>query len=279
MRNGGALLDEQLAALARQRIDRDWELVIVDNGSTDDSMRRVEKMADEFAHLTVVTANERAGLSYARNEGTKAARGAVIAFCDADDVVRPDWLVSLSEQVKPGTLVGGALAYDRLNDPVTAFWRDLDGPMSELPIWFRHRPVVMGANFAITKADLERLGGFDETFTGSSDEVDLCYRAYDNGIEVAFAPDAVVDYRLRNTIRAAARQQNGYGRANALLYRKHRATIPAPRPGELLYPYWRLLRCLHHLVRGRALRGHWMCDAAYRRGRLSGSLEARVWFI
>jgi glycosyltransferase involved in cell wall biosynthesis len=279
VRNGGALLDEQLQALSRQDIDTTWELVVVDNGSTDDSVRRVERAAHLFPRLVVVDAPERASLSYARNVGTDAARGAVVAYCDADDVVHPDWLGKLCRATGPGTIAGGALAYEALNDPLSRFWRGLDAMMADLPSWFGDLRAVMGANFAVTRQDFDRLGGFDPIFTGSSDEVDFCYRAYQAGMKVVFVADAVVEYRLRATIRQAARQQRGYGRSNALLYRKHRACMTAPSLRTTIATYWELLRCVHHLVRGRALRGRWLCHAGYRAGRIAGSVDARVWFV
>jgi GT2 family glycosyltransferase len=278
VRNGGALLEDQLLALSHQQLEMPWELIVVDNECTDDSMSRVRKMAQRFQKLVIVTAHERAGLSYARNEGSKVARGAVIAYCDADDVVRPEWLANLVRAVHPGRIAGGALDYATLNDKPSRFWRNVGDSMEELPEWFDALPCVMGANFAITKTDLAAIGGFDEAFLASSDEVDLCYRAHQIGIEAVFVSDAVVDYRLRSTIREAARQQLGYGRSNVLIYRKHRAQIAAPSMRGTFNPYWALVRRVHELVRGRTLRGRWICDAAYRIGRLTESVESRVWF-
>jgi GT2 family glycosyltransferase len=277
VRNGGPLLDEQLVALSRQRMDERWELVVVDNGSTDDSMARVGRVADRFPHLTMVRADERAGLSYARNEGWRAAAGEVIAFCDADDVVRPDWLANLCAQVAPGQLVGGALDYATLNDDTVRLWRSEEAAAESLPRWFRHLPCVMGANFAITRADLEKLDGFDERMA-SSDEVDLSYRAAEQGMRITFAPDAVVAYRLRTSLAATLRQSVLYGRYNVRLYRKYRATMPEQPMRWTVDYYSELLRDSPDVFRGRAMRGRWLCLAAYRWGRISGSIRERIWY-
>jgi hypothetical protein len=80
---------------------------------------------------------------------------------------------------------------------------------------------VPGCNLAIRRADLEQLGGFDPQFRAAGDDVDICWRLLDSGRRIAFSPGAVVWHHRRRSIRGYLRQQRGYGKAEALLERKH----------------------------------------------------------
>jgi hypothetical protein len=80
---------------------------------------------------------------------------------------------------------------------------------------------VPGCNMAIRKATLEQIGGFDPQFRAAGDDVDVCWRLLDTGHRLAFNPGAVVWHHRRRTVRAYLRQQHGYGKAEALLERKH----------------------------------------------------------
>jgi hypothetical protein len=68
---------------------------------------------------------------------------------------------------------------------------------------------------------LERIGGFDPRFRAAGDDVDVCWRLLDDEQRIAFSPGAVVWHHRRGTVRGYLRQQRGYGRAEALLERKH----------------------------------------------------------
>jgi glycosyltransferase involved in cell wall biosynthesis len=80
---------------------------------------------------------------------------------------------------------------------------------------------VPGCNMAIRKAALEQIGGFDPQFRAAGDDVDVCWRLLDSGEKIGFSPGAVVLHHRRRTVRAYLRQQRGYGKAEALLERKH----------------------------------------------------------
>jgi glycosyltransferase involved in cell wall biosynthesis len=277
VRDAAATVGDQLRALATQACADPWELVVVDNGSRDATVAVVESWRPSLPGLRVVSAVDRAGLAYARNVGARVARGQLLAFCDGDDVVRPGWLSALVATCPPGGMAGGALAYDRLNDPVARYWRG-DAPAADgLPLGHCFLPYAVGANYVIDRATYWEMGGCDERFLTASDDVDLSWRVQLAGRPVTYAPAAVVDYRLRDSVRAAARQRFAYGRAEALLYAKHRRHVDRQLE-QWLRVLWFLSSRAHHLVRGRRLRGRWLCVAAYHAGRMLGSWERRVWF-
>src|SRR4051812_28957961 len=88
-RNAARLLPLQLAALAKQTYAGTWEVVVADHRSADGTARVASEWAARLPCLRVVSVGRRGGANVARNEGARAARGEVLAFCDADDVASP----------------------------------------------------------------------------------------------------------------------------------------------------------------------------------------------
>lgn len=92
--NAEAFIGIQLKALSKQRVDFDWEVIVVDNGSRDKTVDVVSNYSNSLPNLRVVQAHEHRSAAYARNVGAAIANGDFLAFCDADDVVEKDWLYS-----------------------------------------------------------------------------------------------------------------------------------------------------------------------------------------
>lgn len=234
-RDAADTLDDQLAALARTTTARAWELVMVDNGSTDRSADVASAWVDRFERAKLVAAHDRPGAGYARNVGVADARGSALLFCDADDAVTPDWLDAITDALELAPIVGGRCRFDRINPSWALEMRDLpqtDGLMAwEDPPHFPH---VAACNMAMTRDVFERLGGFDVELTELAD-TELCARAALSGIGLAFVPDAVVDVRLRPTIAAAFRQSRRWGAASVALL--SRLDDHGARPAER----WRAL--------------------------------------
>ena len=89
VKNGGDILPKTLRAICESDLTRDaWELIVVDDGSTDNS----SLVAAEYADLVIRIGGRSHGPAYARNRGVERARGEVICFFDADVLVHPDTL-------------------------------------------------------------------------------------------------------------------------------------------------------------------------------------------
>lgn len=86
--NRAAYVTSAVRSVLDQRGAPDFEVLIVDDGSTDDSLARVAAMGDP--RIRVLEAEANGGIASARNRGIAAARGAYTAFLDSDDVARPD---------------------------------------------------------------------------------------------------------------------------------------------------------------------------------------------
>ena len=117
--NAAATLAEQLEALAAQQYDGDWEVVVVDNGSTDGTADLARRYAARSRRFTLVDGGPRRGHSAPRNAGAKAARGELLAYCDADDVVAPGWLQAMADAACHYDLIGGWLDAPVVVSPMT----------------------------------------------------------------------------------------------------------------------------------------------------------------
>jgi glycosyltransferase involved in cell wall biosynthesis len=85
--NAAGTLAHQLEALAAQRCDQDWEVLLVDNGSTAGTADLARRYARRFQAFRIIAAGPERGHSSPRNARARAARGELFVYCDADDVV------------------------------------------------------------------------------------------------------------------------------------------------------------------------------------------------
>lgn len=226
--NAAATLDDQLAALAHEEFDEPWELIVVDNGSTDDTRQIVRRWATALPELRVVHCEQR-GINRARNIGVAASTAPRILLCDADDVVSAGWIRNLAAALDQWDLVGGRTETASLNNPLAQ--RSRDNPVSTaLPTALKFMPYAIGANMGFRREVFDSIGGFDEAFVVGSDEIDFCWRAQYEGFRLGFTDEALVHYRLRSSVAEVLRQSFGFARANSQLYAKHCALGRLPRP-------------------------------------------------
>ena len=274
--NGAATLTQQLEALAGQTYQGRWEVVVADNGSTDGTVQLVGDWAAKLPCLRLVDASDRRSTNRARNAGAAAAHGELLAFCDADDVAAPGWLAAMVEALGRYDLVGGRLDDEALNDPVSRSWRARpDG--GGLPSALEFRPYATSANLGVRAAVLRDLGGWNEDFVRGGTEVELCWRAQLAGYRLGYAPNAVMQYRYRTTRWAFAYQLYRYGRAEAQLFRTFREHgVPRPSLDRAWRTWaWAVVH-LPDLLGSPAQQGRWLRKAAFRLGRLAGSVRFRT---
>lgn len=215
--NGSATLRECLEGVLTLHYP-DYEAIVVCDGSTDDS----SGIAGAYEGVRVIETAQR-GLAAARNTGMRAAKGEIVAFIDDDATPDPDWLTHLAAIFASGSYaaVGGPNVLPAESSTVAQCVANAPGGPTHVLVSDREAEHVPGCNMALRKADLEAIGGFDPQFTAAGDDVDVCWRLLDRGRRIAFSPGAVVSHHRRRSIRSYLRQQRGYGKAEALLERKH----------------------------------------------------------
>ena len=267
----------QLDALVRQDAPWPWELIVVDNGSTDDTMRIVETYRDRLPHLVTMAATERRGPAHARNAGARRATGAYLAFCDADDQVADDWVARIREAVEAHGFVASRMDAALLSDPRALAAKGNKRQQTGL-IEYSYVPYLPFAGtcgLAVRRDLHERVGGFDESMVYLED-CDYCWRVQLDGTPLVFAPEALVHIRHRGDARGLYRQGRNWGEYNVVLLKRFRAHgMPIPSWTAGLKLWWRLLRRLPGIVR-RTNRDRFVWALGYRVGQLQGSLKHRI---
>jgi glycosyltransferase involved in cell wall biosynthesis len=177
-----------LESLTRQTMpSEDFEVVVVDDGSNDDTPAVLAREA-ERARLRLIRLRHTTptGPAAARNLGWRAARGRLIAFTDDDCVASDAWLTSLTASVNDHDIVQGPIA----PNPAQA---SRNGPFSRTLSVTAMTPYFQTGNVLYSRDLLERVSGFDEgAFTFGGEDTDLGWRAIEAGGKPTFAPAAAV---------------------------------------------------------------------------------------
>lgn len=266
-----AELAEQLTALAAQRTAIPFEVVVADNGSRDLTPRVIREHAAADSRIVGVDASDRRGPAAARNIGAARATGDALAFCDADDVVDPDWVQSLVEALENADLVAGAFDFGSLNGATRSCTPE------HYADTFAFLPAGLGANLAVRRRAFDVAGGFAEDLLAGED-VDLCWRLQLAGFDFVATTAAVVAKRERTQAPARRHQLVSYGRHDAALYRRFRRYGMRRNLGLTLKTYGWLLLNGPRAVADPDVRVRWTRAAFIRWGRLLGSVQHRVLF-
>ena len=279
VRDGAGTIEAQLEALAAQTYDGQWELVVCDNGSTDGTAAVVERHRDRFATLVIAEAHHAAGINVGRNGGVRAASGELIVICDADDIVVPRWLEAHVECLARHDISGGPLDELSLNhERIQAL--NADRLATGNPIACRFWPYAFGGNCGFHRRVWEAIGGYDEAWVRGSTEVEFCWRAQAAGFDLGFAPDAIVQYRHRATVRLELKRHLRAAKAPARLYKAFAAEgMPRTNTTASLKGWAWLVWHLPDLVRGGERRARWLNTATWRAGHLLGSIQYRTWYL
>lgn len=227
--NGAETIALQLEALANQQWDGDWEVIVSNNGSTDDSMEIVERYRDRLPNLRIVNAHTppepRLGVTHSYNVGIQAVTGDAFAFCEADDEVTPGWVAAMAKALINYDLVAGPLDYTKLNPDwlVKAFGTGIQLKKFNVVEFIHPAPYASGCNMGMRRSTYETVGSINQAIRYVWD-MEYCWRVQDAGFQLHFVPDAVAHYRLRHTLRGLFRQNRNWGEEQALLRRlNHRA--------------------------------------------------------
>lgn len=270
---------EQLEALANQTFDRPWEVLLVDNGGEDDLAAAIAPFKDRLPGLRIVMATDARGSAHARNVGARAARGEVLLFADADDVVGAGWLAAMVEALKRHAFVACRMDFEKLNPGGEGRSRNsIQQQGLQAYTYPKFLPHAAGGTLGVRRAVHEAVGGFDTSLLRLQD-TDYCWRIQLAGFELVFVPDAVVHYRLRETLSDTWRQAFKYGEYNVKLYQLYRSK------GMGKLTVWQGLRSWYYLLRQlpRLLRvdkrAKVVWSTAWRLGRLYGSLRYRVFAL
>lgn len=251
-------LDSISDSLSNARVT-DAEIVVTDNGSTDDTRAVLEAWAAESPYPVNLQSEPRKGASFARNRGLRAAAGELLIWTDDDCRLAPDYIaqaITLDLADDEPVLRGGIVKLgDASDQPICVTERN------ERRRWHAKRyphgylslgGAFMGANMMMRRSVVERVGLFDERFgpgtaIPAGEEVDYIFRAYAAGLTIEFSPELIVyHYHGRKSAAEARSTMHNYSVATGAVHAKHLLRSPL----TYLPVLWTVKDALHEVVIG-----------------------------
>lgn len=211
--NGGKVFADCLKSLSK--IDYSlWELIVVDNGSTDGS-EKIKKSQITNHKFQIIKNDCNFGFAKANNQGVKLAKGEYVLLLNNDTRVEPDFLTKMVEKMESNSNLGVIQPKIYLMDQqgyldnAGSFFTKIGfldhwGFMEkDGPEFNKEREVfsVKGACMLIRKEMIDKIGLFDEDFFSYFEESDFCWQVWLLGYKVLFFPQAKIYHKLGFTIR------------------------------------------------------------------------------
>jgi glycosyltransferase involved in cell wall biosynthesis len=265
-RNRAGILTGCLESLLEQDADpATYEVIVVDNGSTDGTSKVVEELAASSGRSIAVVDAPVAGVNRARNAGIRAARGGVVTFIDDDERAPADYVAKLLRSLTDNpaaTGVGGPVV-DQPGNARTCGSCGLGA--AEVPVAADgSAPRLLGGNMALRTTAFDAVGLFDERLSGRGDETEWFDRASAAGLRFHYDQDLWLEHRRDvfsawQLVRLQLKQGQARPLADAAMGQAFR-----PRP-------MRVLRGVGHGLTRRCVHG-WLL-AARELGAISGSIK------
>ena len=246
--NGKQFLDDCFCAMRRQ-IFRDFETILVDNGSSDGS---VEYVRARFPEVKLLALPKNLGFTGGNIAGYAQASGSLIVLLNNDTEAHPNWLEEIHRASQmhstAGSFASKMMYFDeRARVENCGFDLGMSGATVDLgrdeldgPEWIQSRKVFGGCGGAVAyrRGMLEAIGFLDPDFFMTYEDLDLSFRAQLRGFECVYIPGAIVYHRYRATNRTIPSRQVFYSQRNIeITYLKNMplGLILRSAPQRLLY--------------------------------------------
>lgn len=193
-----------------------FEVILVDNGSTDGSLSYIRSLQKKYRWLLLVKNDENVGFASGNNIGYQKSRGEYIVFLNNDTIVTPDFLQPLVSTLKSHQKIAGVQSkilrmddHSRL-DSVGAFFtstgflyhygyhqKDTSTYKKETPLY-----TAKGACMCFKRAVIDEVGLFDPDYFAYFEETDFCHRVWLAGYEIWYQPKSVIYHKIGGTFRS-----------------------------------------------------------------------------
>lgn len=218
-----------LDALAAQEGDTTYEVLVVENGSDDQSLSIAQAAARAHRGLVRVVEETQPGAYSARNRGLIEARGEFVLFTDADCRPSSGWVVRMVHALRePAVLmVGGEVLAESGQDSLVARYSARQNVLSQSHTLRHPRgSFLQTANLGVRLDDAQAVGFDDSLYSGG--DADFCWRLRKHRPDGALrlVGGAVVHHAHRETLGDLYRQYRRYGQSDVLLAKKHGASLP-----------------------------------------------------
>jgi glycosyltransferase involved in cell wall biosynthesis len=238
-RNRVSRLARCLDHVSSIRSNKNWELIVVDNGSTDETPQFLERLAQGSPIAVQVVKEPVAGGMHTRNAGARVARGEILIFADDDCYVRPDIVdayCKIFEDPGIGFAGGRILLHDPTDYPLTIIESEVE---VRLPAG---RPVpcgvVQGANMALRRQALVDAGGFDARMGPGSpfaaEDWEILTRIGAEGWSGGYFPGPTVSHHHGRKRQEAKKRIHSYNVGSGAVYLK---LIANPRTRRIYLPH------------------------------------------
>lgn len=221
--NAHKYIKKVIEALFDQDYPGTIELIVVNDGSTDDSLEIVENLQKKWGFKVINQPHQ--GAVAATNNGLMTARHDIICSVDSDVVLHRDWLGKIAEEFDDPA-VGAVQGYYKTPKGISFLARMMGYDIEARYDSIKSKDVtqVCTGNTAYSRSALEKVGFFDPSFTYGYDN-DMSYRLKKSGFRVVFRKDALCDHYWKTDIRGYILQQyrSAYGRMH--LIKKHKGRI------------------------------------------------------
>jgi glycosyltransferase involved in cell wall biosynthesis len=229
--NGRLTIGAALASLAQQEDPPPFEVVVADNGSTDDTVAVVEAVASSTSlDVRLVAAHQSRGAAYARNVGAAAARGTRLVFCDCDDTYDPGFLRAMNEALDEADIVA---AYHERPDEYEAHLSTGDiarrgAAHAPAHLLLGYLPAGGGGGLGVRAGRWREVDGFDNSYGHGGEDNDFYWRVQEMGGVFTTAPRAVVVYHHRPRLSGTFRQYLRYRQGAVLLQSRFPRGVTEP---------------------------------------------------
>lgn len=188
--NAERTIEKCLNAISHQTYPRnDYEIIVVDDGSLDNS----KNIIDKFSDIHYVWQSNK-GPSAARNAGAQQARGEIIVYTDSDCIAQPDWLEKMLKPFDDPNVIGAKGVYLTQQKELLARFAQKEFE-ERYRVLAQHKYIdfVDSYSAAFRKKEFLNVGGFDTQFSvANNEDVELSYKLAGKGYKMVFVPDAVV---------------------------------------------------------------------------------------
>jgi len=283
--SNSATLKATIESLLAQQTSISYEIIIVDNNSTDDTALLVGRFADRVNPEVRYLLETTQGSSAARNAGVAAARGEIVAFTDDDCIPQPDWLESLAAvyaAYSSAWSMGGRIVLDLPTD--SPAWFHLTSPRYDTTRFFAALDLGEGvvkleipqalwtANLSVRRRVFSEIGMFNTALgvTKSSrlaaEDLELCHRIHRSGGAIYYSGRATVRHRVhKSRLTKKYFRLCAYwgGRANAHALIRNRLSL-GESAHEALVMVQDCAKMLALLATGRSARA-FQCELAVRK--------------
>ena len=272
--NAEPYVGDLLDSLVKQDFAGAWEVVVVDNRSTDQSISIANRYSLSLP-IRIVIAGDRPNPAYARNAGASTSSADNLLFIDADDAVDEHYVTAMTEALQTTPFVTSRVDSSTLNPDWVRGAHGDPWQTNGVDVFFGFLAAA-GANIGIRRALFNEIGGFSETFSCAEDLAFSWQAQLSTGVAPHFVGNAVYRYRYRSTFWLLFRQGVGWGADSVLLYRTFGPKgMPGRSAGTAIKEWAQVCGGLLSFPNGKQ-RAPLLARLGLCIGRLKGALQFRV---